>query len=149
MWGLLGIPTGDVLMIAYWKLSTLTQYLTWFDKSPTSTGKAIWLYRERTIFTTIEEEESSTLCNSQPHSFLSLQCCNGSHCLLPLTAHSLLYFSYFSLHSLSFCSSSDASIYRLQWQLLLLLCQQWWPLFVNGRCSFFWQYPAATNTLPL
>jgi hypothetical protein len=33
----------------------------WFGKSPTSTGEAIVLYRERTRFTTIEEEELSPL----------------------------------------------------------------------------------------
>ena len=58
---LLGIPTSDVLIIAYWRLNILTQYLTWFGKSPTSMGEAIWLYRERTRFTTIKEEESFTL----------------------------------------------------------------------------------------
>jgi hypothetical protein len=62
VWVLLkGIPTGDVLIFAHWRLSTLTQYLTWFGKPPTSTGEAILLYRERTRFTTIEEEESSSL----------------------------------------------------------------------------------------
>jgi hypothetical protein len=58
---MLGIPTGDVLIFAHWRLSTLTQYLTWFSKPPTSTGEAIALYRERTRFTTIEEEELSPL----------------------------------------------------------------------------------------
>ena len=27
--------------------------------------------------------------------------------------------------------------------------QQWWLSFVNGWCSFFWQYSAATNNPPL
>jgi len=36
---LLGIPTGDVLLVAHWRLSTLTHYLTWFGKSPTSRGE--------------------------------------------------------------------------------------------------------------
>jgi hypothetical protein len=30
--------TGGVLIVAHWRLSTLTQYLTWFGKSSTSTG---------------------------------------------------------------------------------------------------------------
>ncbi|XP_011012476.1 PREDICTED: cysteine-rich repeat secretory protein 38-like [Populus euphratica] len=43
---LLGIPTGDVLILAYRRESTLTQYFMWFGKSPTSTGETIALYRE-------------------------------------------------------------------------------------------------------
>jgi hypothetical protein len=39
-----GIPaphvrTGGVLIVAHRRLSTLTQYFTWFDKLPTSTGE--------------------------------------------------------------------------------------------------------------
>ncbi|KAJ6915926.1 hypothetical protein NC652_018557 [Populus alba x Populus x berolinensis] len=36
-----GIPTGDVLIFALGRASTLTQYLTWFGKPPTSTGEVI------------------------------------------------------------------------------------------------------------
>jgi hypothetical protein len=67
-----GIPTGDVLIFAHWRLSTLTQYLTWFGKPPTSTGEAITLYRERTRFTTIEEEESSPLWQLSTSLYFSL-----------------------------------------------------------------------------
>ena len=67
-----GIPTGDVLIFAHRRLSTLTQYLTWFGKLPTSTGEAIALYRERTRFTTIEEEESSPLWQLSTSLYFSL-----------------------------------------------------------------------------
>ena len=33
---LLGNLIDDVLIVAYWRLSTLTQYLMWFGKIPTS-----------------------------------------------------------------------------------------------------------------
>ena len=38
--------TGGVLIVAQRKLSTLTQYLTWFDKSPTST-REVNIIRDR------------------------------------------------------------------------------------------------------
>jgi len=45
---LMGISTGDVLIVAHWRLSTLTQYLMWFCKSPTSTGEVHFIRdRER------------------------------------------------------------------------------------------------------
>jgi len=31
--------TGDVLIVAHWRLNTLAQYFTWFGKSLTSTGE--------------------------------------------------------------------------------------------------------------
>jgi len=37
---LLGIPTGGVLIFAQQRLSTLTQYFTWFSKSPTTMGES-------------------------------------------------------------------------------------------------------------
>ena len=78
------LKTSDVLIFAHWRLSTLTQYLTWFGKPPTSTGEAIALYRESTRFTTIEEEELSPyLATLNLTLFLSSQCCNGSYCWLP------------------------------------------------------------------
>ena len=67
-----GIPTGDVLIFAHWRLSTLTRYLTWFGKPPTSTGEAITLYRESTRFTIIEEEESSPLWQLSTSLYFSL-----------------------------------------------------------------------------
>jgi hypothetical protein len=67
-----GIPTGDVLIFAHWRLSTLTKYLTWFGKPPTSTGEAITLYRENTRFTTIEEEDSSPLWQLSTSLYFSL-----------------------------------------------------------------------------
>jgi len=55
---MLGILTGDVLIVAHWRLSTLIQYLTWFGKSPTSTGEVdIIRDREREQYRYMEEED--------------------------------------------------------------------------------------------
>jgi hypothetical protein len=59
---MLGIPTGDVLIFAHRRLSTLTHNLTWFGKSAYIHGRVyiIEIYRERiTIY--MEEEDHFTL----------------------------------------------------------------------------------------
>jgi len=127
---LLGIPTGDVLIFAHWRLSTLTQCLTWFGKPFISTGEAISLYRERTRFTTIEEEESHPLfSNSQPHSISLFSVLQWQLLLAalgsPLSPIFLISLVALSLSALSFCCSLSVPIYRLQWKLLLFICQQW------------------------
>jgi hypothetical protein len=50
--------------------------------------------------------------------------------------------------SLSFCAALLVSIYRLQWQLLLLLCQQWWLPNLPNFDIRQWLL-AATNNPPL
>jgi len=64
---LLGILTGDVLIFAQRRLSTLTQYFTWFGKSPTSTGESQCIRgRERVTINTwrrrITQLSAHTLC---------------------------------------------------------------------------------------
>jgi hypothetical protein len=59
----LGIPTGDVLIIAQRRDSTLAQYFTWFGKSAYIHGREsilLEIYRER-ITTHMEEEDHFTL----------------------------------------------------------------------------------------
>jgi len=93
------------LIFAHWRLSTLTQYLTWFGKPPTSTGEAIALYRKRTRFTTIEEEESSPLYQLSTSFYFSLLSavmvatagCLGSP-LSPIFLTSLALHSHFALN---------------------------------------------------
>jgi hypothetical protein len=78
----------------------------WFGKPPTFTGEAIALYRERTRFTTIEEEESSPLWQLSTSLYFSLLSaamaattgCLGSP-LSPtfLTSLALLSLSHFAL----------------------------------------------------
>jgi hypothetical protein len=91
----------------------------WFGKPPTSTGEAIALYRERTRFTTIEEEESSPLLQLSTSLYFSLFSaamaatagCLGS----PLSPTFLTSLALHSLSALSFCSLTYASIYRHKW----------------------------------
>ena len=95
---MLGNPTGNVLIIAQWRASTLTQYLTWFDKSPTSTGESI-LFRDKERITTqyMEEEDhftqtqlpalSAALCSCAIATLsFSLLSCTHSR-FLPLLTH--------------------------------------------------------------
>ena len=97
---LLRNPTGDVLIFAHRKGSTLTQYLTWFDKSPISTGESI-LFRdkERIQNKYMKKEDYFTLLYSQ----LKHTVAYGSN-----SSSSLHIF--FTL--LSFCSLIYVFIYR-------------------------------------
>jgi hypothetical protein len=86
---LLRNPTGDVLIVVYWRLSTLTQYLTWFGKPPASMEEVhIIRDRERIQYKYMKEEDHIH-SNSTPSS----HCCPCS---------SSLFLSY-SLHIL--CNS--------------------------------------------
>jgi hypothetical protein len=60
---LFGIPTGDVLIVVNWRLSTVIQYLTWFGKPPTFTG-------EELILLEIDREEITIHMEEEDH-FLS------------------------------------------------------------------------------
>ena len=90
---LLGIRTGDVLIIVHWKLSTLIYNLTWIGKPPTSTGEVYIIRdRENIQYKYIEDENHFTL--------------------------SLFFSSHHSLLSLSLSLillSNNTSIYRHQW----------------------------------
>ena len=97
---MLGIPTGDVLIVAHWRLSTLIQYLTWFDKSPTSTGEVdIIRDREREQHRYMEEEDHiySTLFSLLSHTTAqgNKVAILGSHSSSSL--HSLSLSAHFSL----------------------------------------------------
>jgi hypothetical protein len=114
---LLGIMTGDVLIIAHLRLSTLTQYLIWFGKPPTSTGEVICLYRERTRFTTIEEDDhplfatlNLTLVSLCSATMAATTCCPWQPTL------SYISEIFLCTLTLSACSPNNASIYRQQWQ---------------------------------
>jgi hypothetical protein len=90
----LGIPTGDVLIVAYWRLSTPTQYLTWFGKPPTSMGEVnIIRERKREQHRYMEEEDHihSTLLLLLSHTLL-----HKAAGLLPLAA-TYLFLSRVSL----------------------------------------------------
>ena len=106
------ITIGDVLIIAHRRAITLTQYLTWFGKSPTSTGESILLEINREMFTThMEEEDHFTLLYAQL-SCCTLQCCNGSRA----AAIVALFLSLYPLHMISTLS-------------LFALCS--WYLFIG------------------
>ena len=101
--------TGSVLIVAHWRPSTLTQYFTWFGKSPTSTGESILLetYRER-ITTHMEEEDHFTQTQL---SLLSHCCTRQQGCCpwQPLTFSLVLSRSL--LYSLSLSLLSHVCLY--------------------------------------
>jgi hypothetical protein len=128
-------------------LSTPTQYLTWFDKPPTSTG-------EEPILLEIDREEITTHMEEEDHfhSQLSLltHCCTRQQgcCLWQL----LLSLSVSSLYTLSitFCSLSYASIYRHEWWDNLAINygtngdSTWVAPFCQWLVQLVWQYPPTT-----
>jgi len=108
-------PCGMVvfMIIAQRRLSTLTQYLTWFGKSPTSTG-VVYIIRDRErIQHTKEDHIHSTPIS---HCYIGQQL----HIAAGLLVAALLFLSlFFSLLfllflTLSFCAALLVSIYRLQ-----------------------------------
>jgi len=107
-------PTSDVLIVAYWRLSTLTQYLTWFGKPPTSTGEVhIIRDRKRIQYKYMEEENHFTQTLLPAH-------------IVALAAAAIATL-YFLSWSLTFCS--------LSLSLSLSFCSQIMPLFIgiNGK----------------
>ena len=100
---LLGNPTGDVLIFAHWRLSTLTQYLTWFGKSSISMVEVHIIRDREMIQYKYMEEEDHIHSNSTPSS----HCCPCSSSLfLSILLHTLTALSL-SLILLS----NNASIY--------------------------------------
>jgi len=119
---------------------TNTQYLTWFGKSPTSTG-VVYIIRDRERIQHTEEDHI--------HSTPISHCCIGLLVATLLSCSLLLSFVLALSHTLSFCVALLVSIYRLQWQLILLLCQQWWLPSTTHHCSLLlWQYQDAANAAP-
>jgi hypothetical protein len=57
---LLGIPAGDVLIFAQRRVSTLTQYFTWFGKLPTSTRESPYYLEIEKGYNKYMEEDHST-----------------------------------------------------------------------------------------
>ena len=109
---LLGNPTGDVLIITYWRLSILTQYLMWFDKLFTSTGEIHFIRNRKIIQNKYFEEENYIHSNSTPSS----PYCTCSSSLSLLVSH--------ILHSLSLSLlSSDAFIIDFNGKLLQYIFQ--------------------------
>ena len=95
---------GDVLIFAHRRGSTLTQYLTWFGKSPTST-------RESPYYLEIEKEYKTNTWRrmiSSLYSTPSYHCCNDSRAAAhgSSSSFSFLLFTSFStlIHTLTlFC----------------------------------------------
>jgi len=76
----------------------------------------------------------------------------------PLSPIFLTSLAALSLSALSFCCSLSVPIYRLQWKLLLLICQQWWlhqqpsltlkgwPVYFSPFVAFFlWQWQPSSS----
>jgi hypothetical protein len=120
--------TGGVLIFAQGRLSTLTQYFTWFGKSPTSTGESILLeiYRER--ITTYMEEEDHFTQTQLPALLLHLQllqwqqgCCHCSS----LSLHSLAHTHVLSLFNPLTLLSNNCLFYRQTWWALPAHLSTW------------------------
>jgi hypothetical protein len=120
-----------------------TQYLTWFGKSPTSTGEVHTIRdREKIQYTYMEEED-----HIHSTQLLALIAALAATAMAAAIAATLFFSSLlFSSQSLSFCCSLLVPIYRLQWQLLLLICQQWWPLTLT-HLQQWWLHQQPSLTL--
>jgi hypothetical protein len=110
----LGIPTGDVVIFPQRRLSTLTQYFTWFGKSLTSTGESHCIRDRERITTQYMEEEDHIHSNSTPSSHTLLHIAAG---LLPMAAAplSLFFSSLHSHNSLTLHSQIYASFIGITW----------------------------------
>jgi len=109
---MLGIPTGDVLIIAQRKDSTLAHnILRGSAKPPTSTGEVHFIrYRD-----TWRRRITSTLTQLSAH-FGALAATAMAARLLPLQLTLSLYSHvHFTLSTLSICSQQDMPFYRQIW----------------------------------
>jgi hypothetical protein len=114
----LGIPTGDVVIFPQRRLSTLTQYFTWFGKSLTSTGESHCIRDRERITTQYMEEEDHIHSNSTPSSHTLLHIAAG---LLPMAAAPLsLFFSSLHSHTLSHLLSNNYASFIGKYG------QHWW-----------------------
>ena len=103
--------TGGVLIVAHRRVSTLTQYFTWFGKTAYIHGREsilLEIYRER-ITTYMEEEDHFT-----PSSlWCSNSCCNGSKAAaITALSFSPLSCTHSRSHSLSALSQIIMPLYR-------------------------------------
>jgi len=93
--------TGDVLIVIHWRLSVLTQHLTWFDKPPTSTGEFhIIRDRKKIQYKYMKKKDhfTQTLLPALIH------CCTWQQCCCPWQP---LFFFW----SLTFCTLSHTTTY--------------------------------------
>ena len=95
-----GFPTGGVLIFAQRRVSTLTQYFTWFGKSPTSTGESHCIRdREKVTINTWRRRITSTQTQLSAHTL----CCIWQQLLFLSSSR------HFTLCTLTFCSHKYAS----------------------------------------
>ena len=116
---MLGFPapharTGGVLIVAHRRLSTLTQYFTWFGKTAYIHGRESILFRDRERITTyMEEEDHFTQTQLPALNCCTCSCCNGSKAaaLAALFLSTLLHTLTFShsLNPLTLLSQNHAS----------------------------------------
>jgi hypothetical protein len=95
-------PCGTVvfMIIAQRRLSTLTQYLTWFGKSPTSTGE-INIIRDRERIQHTEEDHIHSTPIS--HCYIGQQLHKAAGLLVAALLFLSLFFSLLFLLSLILC----------------------------------------------
>jgi len=142
------------MIIAQRRLSTLTQYLTWFGKSPTSTGE-INIIRDRGRIQHTEEDHiysnpishcyiGQQSCWWQPFSFFlssSLFC----SCSLSLWCTLGVYFIGFNdISSCSFVNNDGCQTY----QTLTLDNGCWLPPTTHHCSLLLWQCHGAANAAP-
>jgi len=92
-----------------WRVSTLTQYFTWFGKSPTSTGEVILLEIEKGNNTNTWRRRITSLKLYSQLSFTAIAAAAMAARLLPLQLSLSLYSHVLTLSTLSFCSHKYAS----------------------------------------
>jgi len=137
---LLGIPapqarTSGVLILLIWRVSTLTQYWTWFGKTAYIHRRESILFRDRERITIQYMEEEDHFTQTQlPALFLcTCSCCHCSSSLSLYTLHILTLLLHFAL--------SRMPINRQVWWLLFFNNSSctWVDTFVNGGCNYHWQ----------
>jgi len=132
-------PCGTVafMIIAHRRLSTLTQYLTWFGKSPTSTGEIDIIRDRERIQHTKEDHIHSTPVS---HFYIGQQL----HTAAGLLVAALLFLSlFFSLLFLLFLTFSHFVLHS--WCLFICFNDSSSCSFVNnGGCQTYQTYQTLT-----
>ena len=94
--------TGGVLIVAQRKLSTLRQYLTWFNKSSTSTGKVHFIRDRKKDTINTWRRRITQLYSTHCSLWCSCSCCNGNKAAaIAALFLSILTFTH-TLHTLTF-----------------------------------------------
>lgn len=102
------VRTDDVLIVTRWRLSTLTQHLTWFDKQFTSTGEFYFIRdRKKIQYKYMKENNHFT----QTYSQLSFTTAHGSR----VATFGSPLFSLDLSRSALFLSLSLSATYRQEW----------------------------------